>query len=404
MAWIVVFTFLWTFLLAPPTLAVAISAAQCNIAGIQQRFPNLRVLGRREMARLWGKSSPQPSLQLMGLDGSAYPWQNEVLGVNTANGNKLTTISIVGWKARGGLSVDFTLYHNSLSTTSGELGPKWSHSYDISLSFDSTGNATVTWGDGKSYTFTKNINGTYSPPAGIYETLVANGSPITSYTLTTHGQVAYTFTNPNGTAWVATSYADPNGNTITINRNSANQVTSVVDPSGRKLTLAYNANAQLASVTDPLGRTWTFSYSSSSGGGSGGGGGIQSISPHAPKGGGFHVLTTSGGTSQLTSISWPTLNNTTYSLQLAYNSSNDITTLTDLRGNKWGFSYNSNNTIATQTDPLGQYHHLHLPLFHPNQHHGPQWAHQHRHLRQLRPPHLSHRPHRRRHPVRLGRL
>ena len=43
-------------------------------------------------------------------------------GTNTGNGNKLTTLPIVGWTARGGLPVNFTIYHNSQGNHNSELG------------------------------------------------------------------------------------------------------------------------------------------------------------------------------------------------------------------------------------------------------------------------------------------
>jgi hypothetical protein len=63
--------------------------------------------------------------------GSTYPWEGMVGGTNTGNGNKLTTIPVVGWGARGGLPVSLALVHNSKETGVSELGPKWIHSYNI---------------------------------------------------------------------------------------------------------------------------------------------------------------------------------------------------------------------------------------------------------------------------------
>ena len=65
--------------------------------------------------------------------GSTFAWEGNVNGVNTAIGNKLTSIPIVGWTARGGMPVQLTLNHNSKSTHNSELGQKWTHSLDIYL-------------------------------------------------------------------------------------------------------------------------------------------------------------------------------------------------------------------------------------------------------------------------------
>lgn len=43
----------------------------------------------------------------------AFSWQGTVAGVNTGNGNKTTTLPIVGWTMRGGMPVSCALIHNS---------------------------------------------------------------------------------------------------------------------------------------------------------------------------------------------------------------------------------------------------------------------------------------------------
>ena len=45
-----------------------------------------------------------------------------------------------------------------------------------------TGNISVHWGDDQGYTFTKNMDGSYTPPVGDFDTLVKNGNG--TYTLT----------------------------------------------------------------------------------------------------------------------------------------------------------------------------------------------------------------------------
>lgn len=77
--------------------------------------------------------------------GSTYPWQNSTQsGTNMGNGNKLTTIPLVGWSGKGGLPVSLSLFHNSQGQGVSELGPKWTHSFDIYLVLDpATDRATV---------------------------------------------------------------------------------------------------------------------------------------------------------------------------------------------------------------------------------------------------------------------
>jgi RHS repeat-associated protein len=253
--------------------------------------------------------------------GNPYRWQAQVADTNTLHGNKLTTVPLVGWEARGGMPVQFTLYHNSKATINRELGQKWSHTYLLYLLVDSqTGNVTVHWGDDKCYTFIRQPNGSYLPPAGIYDNLVANGSPISSYDLTTKEQIRYRFTNPNGTGWFCTSITDPNGNTITLTYNSSNRLTRLTDPTNRRLNFSYNVSGRMTAVTDPLNRQWTFTYDAYG---------------------------------RLTQVNFPTLNGNTYRLQFGYNNGNNIISLTDRRGNVWQYSYDASNRLVSQTDPAG---------------------------------------------------
>lgn len=118
----------------------------------------------------------QHSTPVSSAPGQTYPWEgsvaqptaSSVAGTNTANGNKLTSIPIVGWTARGGLPVQMTLYHNSQGSHNSELGQKWTFTYDIYLvlSDDDFGNyATVHWGDDLAYKFTQS-GSSFTPPTG----------------------------------------------------------------------------------------------------------------------------------------------------------------------------------------------------------------------------------------------
>jgi hypothetical protein len=56
----------------------------------------------------------------VGGNGASSPgipsrWLGSIAGamINTGTGNKMTSIPLFGWQARGGMGVGFTLYHNS---------------------------------------------------------------------------------------------------------------------------------------------------------------------------------------------------------------------------------------------------------------------------------------------------
>src|SRR5919201_795656 len=98
------------------------------------------------MERILGGQAPYPTGTSPN-PGTPYQWNGSAGSTNTTNGNKLTAVTLVGWKARGGLPVSFTLTHNSKSTHSESVGQKWSHNYDAYLYLDSTYNVvTAHWG------------------------------------------------------------------------------------------------------------------------------------------------------------------------------------------------------------------------------------------------------------------
>jgi RHS repeat-associated protein len=278
-----------------------------------------RTLTPLELAKING-AAPVHLLSLAPNSGPAFPWEGIFPtpdgGANTGNGNKLTEIPIVGWTARGGLPVSLSVFHNSEGNHNSELGQKWSHSYDIYLVIDSfTGNAAIHWGNDLTYTFTKNIDGSFSAPAGIYDQLTLSGG---IYTLKNKSQVSYTFTTI-GTEVVVATIKDRSNNTVIVNHNANAYVTSVVDPTGRTLSFTYDVNNRISTVTDPMAHVFSFSYN---------------------------------GVGDLTQITFPSVAAGTPTALFGYNAAHDITSYTDLRGKVWTNTYFSDDSIKTQTDPL----------------------------------------------------
>ncbi len=272
--------------------------------------------------------------------GSTFPWEASVAGnsgeINSGNGNKLTTIPLVSWKCRGGMVLDFTIYHNSQTNYNDELGYGWSWTYDIYIN-DLGSTATVHWGDGLCVPFSMYSGGgggsggietgnsgvqncspkpkptatTYYPPTGIYDSLVKNNDG--TWTLTKKNQVKYYF----NTSGFCNQIQDRNGNSITITLNGNNYATRVTDPSGRYIDISVT-NGKFNSITDPMGRTWSFTRNASN---------------------------------DLTTVTWPTLDSTNYTDGFMY-SSHRITRHTDRRGKYWDNTYNSDGSVATEKDPL----------------------------------------------------
>ncbi len=92
--------------------------------------------------------------------------------VNTATGAYSDTTTDAELPGPG-VTFGFTRAYTSLNTASGPLGPGWTDPYQAGLSFDGSGNATFTSGDGQQMVFTKNGDGTFTGAAGVYATLAA---------------------------------------------------------------------------------------------------------------------------------------------------------------------------------------------------------------------------------------
>ncbi|MBI3462562.1 MAG: RHS repeat protein, partial [Planctomycetes bacterium] len=265
------------------------------------------------------------------MSGLAERWQrsdqNSPLSqVTIHDGNQLTVIPIVGWTCRAGaISVDLTLYHNAFDTptqpfppppAAPPLGNGWRHSYMASLSQDMmTGNVTVTEGDGRKHLFTKNPDGSYTRPAGVFETLVKN--PDASFRLTRKDQVKWNF----GSAGKLTSIVELNNNSISLSYDGSGRVSSLADPSGRTLNFTYDGSGFLTSVTDPLNRVFTFSYT--------------------------------GTPQSLWKVNEPSPS--TFFLQFGYDGTKKVTSVKDKRGNVWTFNYEPTTRRLTYvTDPASK--------------------------------------------------
>jgi RHS repeat-associated protein len=304
--------FAWTMVLATPLAALTHQPPHSRLG--------LRSLTPVEMQQIVGAGPHDPSVA--ALSGSTYPWEGSFDGTNTGNGNKLTSISLVGWTQLGGLPVALTLNHNSQSNHDSELGQKWTFSYDLYLVASGTSphyNQSIHWGNDLSYQFTNNGSDVFSPPTGIHDTLVKNVDG--TFTLTTKAQVAYHFLT-NG---YCNTISDENGNTISIAHNSGNYVTSITDATSRAITLTYDGSDRISTITDPLSRQWTLTYDSSN---------------------------------QLQKITYPTVTvagtPTTYTATFGYDSNHNMTSCTSPGGNTSTANYNSiDNSLNWQKDAAG---------------------------------------------------
>ncbi len=236
--------------------------------------------------------------------------------LNTNTGNRLVWYSLVSWMDRAGCTVEFTIFHNSISSYDSEIGFGASHSYDIHLDYTPNSSAIVRWPDGMLHPYSEIAPGEFAAPGGVYDRLIRNSDG--TWTLTTHDQDQYRFTTCDGSGRaVCNAILDRFGNQITINLNANRKATSVVDCSGRALTFSYSGS-RISSMTDPTGRTWSFSYDSAG---------------------------------NLQSIAYPAIGGVVKTRTFAYDSAHNMTRETDLRGNDWTMTYDQYSRITGWKDP-----------------------------------------------------
>jgi len=172
-------------------------------------------------------------------------------GVNVVFGNFVwqeLDLSIPG----RGLGFTFARTYNSADVAAGPLGQGWTHSYNLSLTIESSTSVLIRMADGHldRYLLSDTV---WLPPVGIHNTLIDNGDG--TFSLKLKNQTIYNF-DSNGKL---STVVDRNGNTVTLSYTD-NNLTQVSDPGGRNYTFAYDTNNRLLSVTDPTSRHVDFIY------------------------------------------------------------------------------------------------------------------------------------------------
>jgi RHS repeat-associated protein len=153
-----------------------------------------------------------------------------------------------------GVPLAFTrTYTSSAAATDGPLGFGWTDNYNMSLSIDPAGDATITDENGATVTFASNGSGGFVAPSRVLATLNAN--PDGTYTYTRFADQVQRIFSSSGQLM---KEVDRNGY-VTALTYSGGDLMTATDPSGRTLTFTYSAS-HIATVTDPLGRTESFTY------------------------------------------------------------------------------------------------------------------------------------------------
>jgi RHS repeat-associated protein len=174
--------------------------------------------------------------------------------VNVTNGNMY--LQQTDYRLPGiGEGLELTRTYNSRKQSSGLFGVGWSSILDESVV--AYGNLLVRLNlpDGRAVYFARDsVGAPFDPLATLnfHGQIVKNAD--NTYTLTFRDGSIHQF-NANGKL---TSFADRNGNTITLTLNGSGNPTTITDVSGRTITLTYDSQSQIASISDSLGTIATY--------------------------------------------------------------------------------------------------------------------------------------------------
>jgi RHS repeat-associated protein len=253
--------------------------------------------------------------------GGKYP-------VNCATGNQVETQTDLSVGGRGG-GLRLTRTYNSKAAfeqgsekaAAGPFGYGWSATDSAHLSMPIScvrANLCIPHGvdvyeeNGSVLFFEGESSGPYTAANPLVQaTLAKEGS---SYVYVLPDQTKLTFNE----AGRLTSRTDRNGNTISIKRNSEGLIESISDASGRKLTYEYNNEGQVYKVIDPMGHAVKYGYEN---------GNLISVSQPGE-----------------TSARW----------QFKYNTSHEMTEMTDGRGHAVTTEYNAAHQVTSQTDAMSR--------------------------------------------------
>ncbi len=191
------------------------------------------------------------------------------VSINPRSLNIVINDTPIGYQPARGPAVAFKLTYNSLNPQDGTggggglnyypFGNKWSSNIDSHYLLNPGGNITIVMPDGKRDVYVRNASPndhTFTPPLGVYHTLVENLDG--SYTLTLKTVKDKYHYSP--THQIISSVEDRWGNKLTLNRDANGRLTGVVDAAGRTTSVVSDGNGRITSITDPIGRTASFGY------------------------------------------------------------------------------------------------------------------------------------------------
>lgn len=269
--------------------------------------------------------------------------------VNSAIGAFLATATDLELPGLG-VPFRFRRSYTSADTTVGRLGPGWVDSLGAALTIDPNGNVIVRGEDGQQLVYTRQPDLSYRGAAGARSTLRA---VMGGYELTRLDQVRYRFDssgrltsmrdrNAHGLSLAyidgrLTSVTDAAGRLHTFSYNDAGLLAGIQLSDGRAVSYAYT-NGYLTSVRDVRGGTTSYRYDAA--------GRLDQITD---ANGHLEVRNTYGNDGRVVEQLDATGNRTTF----AWDVFTQTATATDARGKVWKDVY-SGGVLQRRIDPLGK--------------------------------------------------
>lgn len=286
--------------------------------------------------------------------GGAW-WTGQVRSVNLVTGDwthSATDLAVSGGK---GFPIQINRTYHSLGWTNASFGQLWTFNYDgLGIKDEPEANrVTITYGTGQQARFTKNADGTYTPPAGDRNRLVKNADG--TWELTTKDHSVYRFdaqgkpttasdrnnnttTFAYGTDGRLATLTDAGGRQVTITRDASGRITKITDPASNWVSYAYDSAGNLETFTDVLGQATRYAYDSDH----------RLLSITGPDNV-VQVRVEYDSETRVAAVYDGLNNKTTYS----YDPANRRNTVTDPRGNQTRFTYDADLRLMTVADPLG---------------------------------------------------
>ena len=296
---------------------------------------------------------PIPLAQTFGFgcncNGAPLGYQHlTALPVNTASGALTEMFTDVEFPGAG-VPLVFSRAYTSLDTTTGPMGPGWTHAFNASAAVAPSGDVTVRAEDGQQVRYTRLGDGSFAAPPGAGSTLEATP---TGYRLTKPDQSRLDFDSAGRLTAVASrvgvgltlgydgeelsTITDAAGRVVTLSYNGPGLLTSVALPDGRHVDYGYT-HSRLTTVTDLRGKVTTYGYDA----------GDRLVSARDPLGHDLFRNTYDSTTGRVVEQLDARGKKTTFSWDPATGTS----TRTDPGGGQWVEVY-TGNVLTQSTDPL----------------------------------------------------